>query len=102
MYAVIGTRPGLAHTVTVLSQFSSSPNQIHLQAAKLTLRYLKGTMDWKLFYPKAQTISDSDTMDLMSYSDASYGSSLGDRRSYSGHVILLGGAAVSWCSQKQR
>ena len=37
MYAVIGTRPDLAHTVTVLSQFSSSPNEIHLQAAKCTL-----------------------------------------------------------------
>ena len=41
-------------------------------------------------------------MDLMCYSDASYGSSLDDRRSYSGYIILLGGAAVSWCSQKQR
>ena len=95
MYAVIGTRPDLAHTVTVLSQFSSSPNQIHLQAAKRTLRYLKGTMDWKLLYPKAQ----NDDMDLMCYSDASYGSSLNDRRSYSGYIIQLGGAAVSWCSQ---
>ena len=45
MYAVIGTRPDLAHTVTVLSQFSSSPNQIHLQATKHTLQYLRGTMD---------------------------------------------------------
>ena len=63
MYAVIGTRPDLAHTVTVLSQFSSSPNQIYLQASK-RLRYLKGTMAWKLFYPKAQTDSDSDTIDL--------------------------------------
>ena len=100
MYAVIGTRPDLAHTVTVLSQFSSSPNQIHLQGAKRTLRYLKGTMDWKLLYPKAQTRNDS--MDLMCYSDASYGSSLDDRRSYSGYIILLGGAVASWCSQKQR
>ena len=53
-------------------------------------------MDWKLLYPKAQN------MDLMCYSDVSYGSSLNDRRSYSGYVILLGGTAVSWCSQKQR
>ena len=90
MYAVIGTRPDLAHTVTVLSQFSSSPNQIYLQAAKRTLRYLKGTMDWKLLYPKAQ----NDSIGLMCYSDASYGSSLDDRRSYSGYIILLGGVYV--------
>ena len=41
-------------------------------------------------------------MDLMCYSDASYGSNLDDRRSYSGYIILLGGAVASWCSQKQR
>ena len=51
-------------------------------------------MDWKILYPRAQ----NDSMDLMCYSDASYGSSLDDRQSYSGYVILLGGAAVSWCS----
>ena len=45
MDAVIGTRPDLAHTVTALLQFSSSPNQIHLQATKHTLQYLRGTMD---------------------------------------------------------
>ena len=90
VYAVMGTRSDLAHLVTALSQFSS-PNQIHLQAANRTLRYLKVTMDWKLLYPKAQ----NDSMDLMYYSDASYGSSLDDRRSYFGYIILLGDAAVS-------
>ena len=55
-----------SHTITVLSQSSPAPNEIHLQAAKLTLRYLKGTMDWKLLYPKAQN------MDLMCFSDSSY------------------------------
>jgi len=34
MYAVTGTRPDLAHTVTLLSQFSSRPNEEQLQAAK--------------------------------------------------------------------
>ena len=74
MYVVIGTRPDLAHTATVLSQFSSSPNQIHFQAAKRILRYVKGTVNWKLLYPKAD---GNDTgMDLTCYSDAPYGSSL--------------------------
>ena len=57
-------------------------------------------MDWKLLYPKADGIGTG--MDLTCYSDASYGSNLDDRRSYSGYLIRLGGAAVSWCSQKQR
>ncbi|KAI1001523.1 hypothetical protein K3495_g6676 [Podosphaera aphanis] len=45
MYACIGTRPDLAHSVTLLSQFSSCLNQSHLSAAKRVLRYLKGTSD---------------------------------------------------------
>lgn len=47
MYACIGTRPDLAHSVTLLSQFSSCPNQTHLAAAKRVLRYLKGSLEWK-------------------------------------------------------
>jgi len=43
MYAVTGTRPDLAHTVTLLSQFSLRLNKVHLQAAKPVLRYLRGT-----------------------------------------------------------
>ncbi|KAI0996392.1 hypothetical protein K3495_g11788 [Podosphaera aphanis] len=51
MYLVIGSRPGLAYSVTLLSQFSSCPNENHLRAAKRTLRYLSGTVDWDLYYP---------------------------------------------------
>lgn len=45
VYLVIGSRPDLAYKVTLLSQFSSCPNQTHLQAAKRTLRYLVGASD---------------------------------------------------------
>ena len=39
MYACIATRPDLAHAVTLLSQFSSCPNDSHFVAAKHVLRY---------------------------------------------------------------
>ncbi|KAI0994888.1 hypothetical protein K3495_g13292 [Podosphaera aphanis] len=34
IYACVATRPDLAHAVTLLSQFSSCPNNSHLAAAK--------------------------------------------------------------------
>jgi len=37
MYAVTGTQPDLFDTVTLLSQFSSLPNEVQLQAAKQVL-----------------------------------------------------------------
>ena len=60
IYAVTGTRPDLAHTVTLLSQFSSAPNQVHLQAAKRVLRYLRGTTHWDLHYPMGPDPAPSD------------------------------------------
>jgi len=99
MYAVTGTRPDLAHTVTLLSQFSSRPNEVHLQAAKRVLRYLRGTADWNLHYPKK---ADDTTLRLLCYSDASFASNLDDRRSFSGYVTKLGEATVSWSSKKQK
>lgn len=96
MYACIGTRPDLAHSVTLLSQFSSCPNKTHLAAAKRVLRYLKGTIDWALNFPK---INDSI---LHGFTDSSYGNSIEDRKSYSGYVFRLGEATVSWCSKKQK
>lgn len=56
MYAVTGTRPDLAHTISLLSQFNSCPNEIHLQAAKHVLRYLNGTKDWTLFYLSGENL----------------------------------------------
>ncbi|KAI1003448.1 hypothetical protein K3495_g4759 [Podosphaera aphanis] len=34
--------------------------------------------------------------------DASWGNNLDDRKSYSGYVLRLGEASISWCSQKQK
>ncbi|KAI1003570.1 Retrovirus-related Pol polyprotein from transposon TNT 1-94 [Podosphaera aphanis] len=96
MYACMGTRPDLAHTVTLLSQFSSCPNQIHLAAAKRVLRYLKGTSEWLLNFPHA-----NDSI-LHGYSDSSHGNFIDDRKSCSGYLFRLGEASISWSYKKQK
>ena len=50
MYAMLGTRPDLAHAVSTLSKFNSEPAEEHHAAAKRTLRYLKETKDYGLLY----------------------------------------------------
>lgn len=44
MYLALGTRPDIAHTVSVLSQFNCSHEKKHWIAARHVLRYLKNTV----------------------------------------------------------
>lgn len=95
MYACVAARPDLAHTVTLLSQFSSCPNDSHLTAAKYVLRYFKGTTDLELQYPWKNDFI------LHGYTDPSYGNFL-DGKSCSGHALCLGKTAISWCTKKKK
>ncbi|XP_043481615.1 secreted RxLR effector protein 161-like [Leptopilina heterotoma] len=95
MYIAIGTRPDIAHSVNMLSQYNNSYERIHWVAAKRVLRYLKGTMDLKLIYKK-------DDSHLKGYVDSDWGNCTIDRKSFTGSVFIMGGAAISWESKKQR
>lgn len=63
-YLVI-TRPDVAFAVNRLSQFMHAPSELHWQAAKRLLRYLKGTVCHGLFLRSGQSLllrvyTDSD------------------------------------------
>ena len=45
MYAMVCTRPDIAHAVGVVSRFMSRPGKQHWEAVKWILRYLKGSSD---------------------------------------------------------
>ena len=94
-YVTMGTRPDLAHTSSLLSQYSSCPNMTHLKAAKHMLRYLNGTKEHELFFPS------NGSFTLEGYSDADYATCLDTRRSFSGYIFKFGEAAISWRSRKQ-
>ena len=50
MYAMVCTRPDIAHAVGVLSRFMSKPGKEHWTAVKRVFRYLRGTSDYGLCY----------------------------------------------------
>jgi len=52
MYIAVCSRPDIMHAVSVLSQFNNCCEAKHWQAAKRLLRYLKGTLDYRLIYKK--------------------------------------------------
>ena len=98
MYAMLGTRPDIAFAVTALSQFNSNPGQAHWTAVKHVMRYLRGTVDYKLTYGSTGNAVVSPI--VLGYSDSDWGSNADDRRSVTGYVFLLGGGAVSWQARK--
>jgi hypothetical protein len=50
MYAMVCTRPDIAHSVGVLSRYMSKPGKEHWTIVKRVFRYLCGTTDYGIFY----------------------------------------------------
>jgi hypothetical protein len=96
MYLALTTRPDIAYAAGVLARFNSNPGLVHWQAVKHVLRYLKGTMDFKLVYKP----SDSSEP-FITYSDSDHGGNPDNGRSTGGYVVKIGTGAVSWSSKLQ-
>ncbi|CAM8983199.1 unnamed protein product [Rhodiola kirilowii] len=94
MYVMTSTRPDIAYAVGKLSRYTSNPSNLHWEAIKRVLKYLKGTMNYGLVYAGFPSV-------LEGYTDASWITNLEDHSSTSGWVFLLGGGAISWASKKQ-
>eukprot|EP00253_Pinus_taeda_P012446 PITA_12446 len=86
MYAMVCTRPDIAHAVGVLSRFTSKPGKEHWTAVKRVFRYLRGTSDYGLCTRKDQ---DTECWIFVVLSDADWAGDLGQRRSTSGYVLTI-------------
>jgi hypothetical protein len=94
---MLGTRPDIATTVSLLSRYQQAPYDMHWRAIKRVLRYLNGTRDIGIIY----NFQDVQFLKLEAFCDASHASDLDDGKSNSGFVFLLGGSPISWSSKKQ-
>jgi hypothetical protein len=72
------TGPDVMFVVSLLSRYTEDPTKLHLQAARKILRYLKGTVDYGVFYKKGEN------EELVAYTDSDYASDLDDRKSTPG------------------
>jgi hypothetical protein len=88
------TRPDIAFSVNQLCQHMHHPSTLHWTAAKRVLRYLKGTIDYGLWYTKGP-------LTLQAFNDSDWAGNPDDRHSTTGIGIVLGSSLISWKAKKQ-
>ena len=89
------SRPDILFAVCMCARYQAKPTKKHLEAVKRVFRYLHGTINMGLWYPK-------DTgMSLTAYADVDHAGCQDTRRSTSGGAQFLGDKLVSWSSKKQ-
>ena len=89
------SRPDIMFSVCMCARFQANPKESHLSAVKRIMRYLLGTINIGLWYPK------HSTYDLIGYFDSDFAGSKTDRKSTNGTCHFIGSALVSWHSKKQ-
>ena len=89
------TRPDILQAVCMVARFQANPRESHVAAVKRIFRYIKGTAEYGLWYPRGR-----DFM-LIAYSDADWAGCVDDRKSTSGGAFYLGERLVASYSKKQ-
>ena len=95
IYAMVCTRPDIAHVVGVVSRYMSRPEKQHWEAVKWILRYLRGSTNTCLYFIGA-------SLKLQGYVDADLASDIDSRNSTTKFVFTLGGTTISWASNLQK
>jgi hypothetical protein len=102
LYASLGTRPDLTHSVSEASRFLASPGQVHWAAVKRIMRYVRGSNPRPLVYHAPTVVDVGNYMpDIVAYSDADWAGDPDTRRSTTGYLVKLDGDLVSWASRRQ-
>ncbi|GKA71982.1 ribonuclease H-like domain-containing protein [Tanacetum coccineum] len=89
------SRSDIVQAVCYCARYQARPTEKHLKEVKRIFRYLRGTINMGLWYPK-----DSG-FELTAFLDADHAGCIDTRKSTSGGIQFLGDKLVSWMSKKQ-
>ncbi|XP_074328483.1 secreted RxLR effector protein 161-like [Apium graveolens] len=85
----------LALSLNLLARLNSDPIKTHWDGIKHIFRYLRGTIDLRLFFP------NNSRSRLVGYADAGYMSDPHFGRSQTGYLFTYCDIVISWKSTKQ-
>jgi hypothetical protein len=80
MYAMLGTRPDLAYSISTLGKFSSAPIMSHHSALKRVIRYIKQTSDVGILYD-GSSLDPEGFPEVVCYTDSDWAGDRTDRKS---------------------
>ena len=89
------TRPDISFAVNKVCQYLSKPTDVHWEAVKRILRYIKGTIATGL------QIHRSNSTLLSVFTDADWAGCADERLSTGSYVDFLGSNLISWSARKQ-
>ncbi|KAK4700421.1 hypothetical protein P7C70_g5826, partial [Phenoliferia sp. Uapishka_3] len=98
LWLSLSTRPDIAFAVSVVGRHSASPGVAHWTAVKRIFRYLAGTPHYGLLYTKSEGLIGV----FDAFSDADHAGDHDSRKSTSGFVVRMAGAAISWLARLQK
>jgi hypothetical protein len=92
---IIASCPDIMHGVGMVGRYRDAPKYSHLLVAKIIFRYLKGTINYGLWYPRNQNFQ------LPVYSNVDWSNCVDERKRTSGGALFLRDSLVSWLSKKK-
>nr|GEV16530.1 retrovirus-related Pol polyprotein from transposon TNT 1-94 [Tanacetum cinerariifolium] len=92
---LIASRHDLQFAICMCARYQARPTEKHVHAVKRIFRYLRGTVNQGLWYPKDSSIT------LTAFADADHAGCKDTRRSTYGSVQFLGERLISWSSKRQ-
>nr|GEV59660.1 retrovirus-related Pol polyprotein from transposon TNT 1-94 [Tanacetum cinerariifolium] len=90
LFYLTARRPDLQFAICMCARYQARPTENHLHAVKRIFRYLPGTVNRGLWYPKDSSIA------LTAFADADHAGCQDTRRSTSGSLQILGDRLISW------
>jgi hypothetical protein len=92
---VTASRLDIMQAIGLVAGFQYAPKERHVLVVKRIFRYLKGTLDFDLWYSRSKDFT------LTSYIDVDWERSIDDNKSTIGEAFFLGNCLVSWLRKKQ-
>ena len=89
------TRPDITYSVSLVSRYMTNLSEIHMEAAKRILRYVKGTLNFGIHYYSFEKFN------LVGFSDSDWGGSVDDGKSTSGNCFSFGSGLITWSKKKK-
>ena len=95
MYAMVCTRPYIAHVVGFVSRYMNNPGKEHWKAIQWILRYLRDTTSYVLCFGVSDIV-------LQGYVDTDMDGDKDNGRNTTRYNFAVGGIVVSWISKLEK